>query len=183
MVCVSRTSAASGRPLTPTKLGKNLILSSGLSSLETYVRLTPLSLTNNLVGCSHPSDHLSKKSIACIRYYLDDHSMDHRNTRFFVIFYVWTGKTISASSCGLFTDSRCYRCVGWKPENQDLADQEISLSDSSNRILHAARLYRYQKAKVVIACGGAEQYEPEAYAIKELINGMGGTLSLYIDRD
>lgn len=51
--------------------------------------------------------------------------------------------------------------------------QDISLSESSNRILHAARLYRYSKAKVVIACGGAEQYEPEAYAIRELLTEWG----------
>ena len=32
-------------------------------------------------------------------------------------------------------------------------EQEVALSDSSNRILHASRLYRYKKAPVVIAVG------------------------------
>jgi uncharacterized SAM-binding protein YcdF (DUF218 family) len=51
--------------------------------------------------------------------------------------------------------------------------QEVLLSDSSNRILHAARLYKNRKAKVIIACGGAERDEPEALAMKALLTEWG----------
>jgi uncharacterized SAM-binding protein YcdF (DUF218 family) len=53
------------------------------------------------------------------------------------------------------------------------SEQEVALSDSSNRILNASRLYRYKKAPVVIAAGGAEINEPEAYAMRDLMVEWG----------
>ena len=52
-------------------------------------------------------------------------------------------------------------------------EHEVTLAESSNRILHAARLFRYQKAPVIIASGGAEINEPEAYAMRDLLVEWG----------
>ena len=50
---------------------------------------------------------------------------------------------------------------------------DIELTGSSDRILHAARLYRARKAPIVIAAGGAEDTKPEAYAMKALLAEWG----------
>jgi len=50
---------------------------------------------------------------------------------------------------------------------------EIELTNHSDRILHAARLYRAGKAPIVIAAGGAEDTQPEAYAMKALLAEWG----------
>ena len=63
--------------------------------------------------------------------------------------------------------------LGGSLKARNLPEQEVALSDSSNRLLHAARLYRYQKAPVVLAVGGAEIDEPEAYAMRDLLVEWG----------
>ena len=50
---------------------------------------------------------------------------------------------------------------------------DIELTGTSDRILHAARLYRAGKAPIVIASGGAEDTQPEAYAMKALLAEWG----------
>lgn len=50
---------------------------------------------------------------------------------------------------------------------------DIELTGNSDRILHAARLYRAGKAPIVIAAGGAEDTQPEAYAMKALLAEWG----------
>lgn len=50
---------------------------------------------------------------------------------------------------------------------------EVELTDSSDRILHAARLYRAGKAPIVIATGGASDSSPEAFAMKALLKEWG----------
>jgi uncharacterized SAM-binding protein YcdF (DUF218 family) len=50
---------------------------------------------------------------------------------------------------------------------------DIELTGNSDRILHAARLYRAGKAPVVIATGGAEDTQPEAYSMKALLAEWG----------
>lgn len=50
---------------------------------------------------------------------------------------------------------------------------EVELTDTSDRILHAARLYRAGKAPLVIATGGASNSPPEAYVMKALLKEWG----------
>ena len=50
---------------------------------------------------------------------------------------------------------------------------EVELTGNSDRILHAARLYRAGKAPVVIATGGASNSTPEAYVMKVLLKEWG----------
>jgi len=50
---------------------------------------------------------------------------------------------------------------------------DIELTGISDRILHAARLYRAGKAPIVLAAGGAEVTQPEAYAMKALLAEWG----------
>jgi uncharacterized SAM-binding protein YcdF (DUF218 family) len=50
---------------------------------------------------------------------------------------------------------------------------DIELTGNSDRILHAARLYRAGKATIVIAAGGAEDTQPEAYDMKALLAEWG----------
>lgn len=50
---------------------------------------------------------------------------------------------------------------------------DIELTGNSDRILHAARLYRAGKAPIVLAAGGAEDTQPEAYAMKALLAEWG----------
>jgi len=50
---------------------------------------------------------------------------------------------------------------------------DIELTGSSDRILHAARLYRAGKAPIVIATGGAMDSQSEAYAMKAQLTEWG----------
>lgn len=71
-------------------------------------------------------------------------------------------------------------CVG----AADYPRLEVDLTDASDRVLHAARLYRAGKAPMVIATGGAIKWlgskTPEAHSISRLLQEWGVPASAVI---
>ena len=50
---------------------------------------------------------------------------------------------------------------------------EVQLTDHSDRVFHAARLYKAKKSRVIIASGGSVRSAPEAYSIRSLLKELG----------